>query len=83
MGVYDEIAVPCPTCGDPYYAQSKSGPCTLSTYQLYNAPADVLGDVNRHAPFECDRCHAVFYVALKVIATAVLGSSPDADEGRV
>lgn len=65
MGVYDIIAIACPKCKEPYYAQSKSGACELDEYQLETAPPDVLADVNRHAPFECD-CGAVFEVENKV-----------------
>ena len=64
MGVYDEIEVPCPKCGRRYYAQSKSGPCAMKTYTLYGAPDDVLEDVNRHAPFECDGCGAHFCIEI-------------------
>ena len=61
MGLYDTIAVPCPKCGELYPAQSKSGACEMKDYELDKAPSDVLADVNRHAPFECE-CGAVFEV---------------------
>lgn len=61
MGVYDTIIVKCPNCGADYNAQSKSGPCEMREYSLAEAPEDVLVDVNRHAPFECE-CGCVFEV---------------------
>jgi hypothetical protein len=64
MGMYDTILVPCPRCGDLYEAQTKGGECVLARYDLYSAPLDALGDVNRHAPFTCDKCGVVFYVQL-------------------
>lgn len=67
MGVYDEIRVPCPECGLIYHAQSKSGACEMRVYDLVDAPADVLHDVNRHAPFICPRCGEAFYVKHIVI----------------
>ena len=60
MGVYDIIIVPCPKCGEEYHAQSKSGECTLRTYNLQHVPSDVLSDGNRRAPFTCDKCGTRF-----------------------
>jgi DNA-directed RNA polymerase subunit RPC12/RpoP len=65
VGCFDTVMVPCPSCGEKYQAQSKSGPCKLVTYELTEAPGDVLDDVNRHAPFTCEKCHATFDVALE------------------
>lgn len=62
MGVFDTVKVPCPKCGETYYAQSKSGPCELDTFDLDKAPLDVLYDVNRHAPFTCFNCNCTFEV---------------------
>lgn len=64
MGCYETIMVPCPKCGAEYPAQSKSGPCTLETYTLADAPDDVIEDVNRHAPFTCESCGQSFAVEL-------------------
>jgi len=54
MGLYDTVVVPCPECGAPYHAQSKSGECILETYSLEDAPDAMMANVNRHAPFTCD-----------------------------
>ncbi len=62
MGVYDTVLIPCPKCGELYNAQSKSGECTLQVYDFNNAPPDVMANVNRHAPFICFNCNAVFHV---------------------
>lgn len=72
MGMFDSIMVPCPKCGEKTEAQSKSGDCTLAIYELNNAPPDVMGDVNRHAPFTCHNCGAVFRVNLQFVAIPVL-----------
>jgi hypothetical protein len=53
MGLYDTVKIPCPNCGEIYYAQSKGGECLLDVFELENAPANVLSNVNRHAPFVC------------------------------
>ena len=62
MGCYDTILVPCPKCGDLYEAQSKSGDCLLQVYDFEDTPLDVMANVNRHAPFTCSNCRAVFHV---------------------
>ena len=54
--------VPCPKCGEKYEAQSKGGECSLSQYELAACPQDVLSDVNRHAPFVCEKCGCMFDV---------------------
>lgn len=78
MGVYDSINIPCPKCGKRQEAQSKSGDCILAIYEIENAPADVLADVNRHAPFTCDKCGAVFEIKLTVLAQSVLLGNDEA-----
>jgi len=57
MGCYDEIILQCPECGTDYQTQSKGGACLLRVYRYPAVPADVMSDVNRHAPFECESCH--------------------------
>ncbi len=69
MGMYDIVFVPCPTCGERGEFQSKSGDCTLETYELDEAPDDVLRDVNRHAPLRCHVCGTRY-------AVEVSGSRP-------
>jgi len=70
MGVYDRVKIPCPKCGERQEAQSKSGDCELDIYEMESCPADVLADVNRHAPFTCDKC-GMFEIKLTVIAQSV------------
>ena len=64
VGTYESIRVPCPDCGEVYWAQSKSGPCMMASYDVDKAPNDVIFDVNRHAPFVCEKCGCVFMVEL-------------------
>ena len=74
MGLYDIINVKCPSCGEEYGAQSKSGECTLAEYDLTDAPTEVLRDANRHAPFSCSKCALVFCIDVihrKVVAGRV------------
>lgn len=65
MGCFDYVAIPCPRCTKIYWAQSKSGPCMMEDYELETCPEDVLWDINRHAPFECEYCGAEFKVGDK------------------
>ena len=62
MGLYDTILIPCPKCSHIHHAQSKSGDCSMNVFEIENAPVDVMGDVNRHAPFTCEVCRCVFSV---------------------
>ena len=73
MGMFDEVMVPCPTCGTKQPFQSKSGDCRMAVYELAECPPDVLADVNRHSPYTCETCGEVFAVqwaarAVKYIA---------------
>lgn len=76
MGMFDSINIPCPTCGSRQDAQSKSGQCHLDVFEMETAPFEVLMDVNRHAPFTCRKCGAVFAVKVKAMATTVLVKEP-------
>lgn len=69
MGMYDTVLVPCPNCGHKNEIQSKGGDCFLNEYELHDAPTDVLSDINRHAPHECEKCESGFSIHLKTIAT--------------
>ena len=64
MGCFDTVLVPCPKCGNKYQAQSKSGEQLFMSYELDEAPDDVIYDVNRYAPFRC-KCGALFHVTFK------------------
>jgi hypothetical protein len=70
MGCYDIVKIPCPACGHVLGFQSKGGDCSMSSYTLETAPADVLSDVNRHAPATC-RCGALVSVEIERKARAV------------
>lgn len=61
MGCFDTVRVLCPECGDVHFNQSKGGACLLRVYDLHNAPADVMSDVNRHGAVTC-ACGCVFNV---------------------
>ena len=54
MGVYDTVWVKCPKCGEENGFQSKSGDCSLRDFDLDNCPEDVMYNINRHSPMECD-----------------------------
>ena len=62
MGCYDIVNVPCPQCGEKQQFQSKSGPCYLGVFELDDCPADIMMDVNRHAPATCSKCGTRYYV---------------------
>lgn len=64
MGMFDSVYVRCPKCGKENEFQSKSGDCISGVYNLENCPDDVLEDVNRHSPCECD-CGAFYKVDIK------------------
>lgn len=72
MGMFDTVKVPCPKCGELEEAQSKGGECNLDVFTLAEAPPAVLSDVNRHAPFKCQKCGAVFNVQLFTTARSRL-----------
>lgn len=42
MGMFDSVYVPCPKCGHRNEFQSKSGDCSLMTYNFEEAPREVL-----------------------------------------
>jgi DNA-directed RNA polymerase subunit RPC12/RpoP len=66
MGMYDTIMAACPRCGTKNGFQSKGGDCDLSTYELDEAPADVLSDANRH-PMLCSECGTRYRIVVKTI----------------
>ena len=55
MGMYDEVMVVCPHCGNNIEMQSRSGKCTLHRYSSSNAPYDVLKGLEGDS-FYCDSC---------------------------
>ncbi len=74
MGTYDTINVPCPKCGTKSGFQTKSGQCTLTEYELNEAPADVMEDVMRHGPATCRSCGTVFGVQFQIVSTVTAQS---------
>lgn len=82
MGCYDTVMVPCPKCGRKEAFQSKGGDCLLRDFDLDEAPADVLADVNRHAPATCEHCGTLFGVAVvfNPVAKSVVWKPHDEDD---
>lgn len=83
MGCFDTVMVPCPKCGARSEFQSKGGDCILRTFDLENAPTDVLSDVNRHAPGRCDQCGTLFKVGPGARSIEVASSKACEACGRV
>ena len=54
MGTPDSVSGKCPRCRRKVFFQTKSGPNTLSVFPLETAPEDVMRDVNRHSPIQCE-----------------------------
>lgn len=67
--MFDTVLIPCPKCGKNHNAQSKGGDCMMHVYDIDDAPADVMSDVNRHAPFTCENCGQHFTIRVKLTAT--------------
>jgi hypothetical protein len=59
---HDIVVVPCPKCGLRQEFISISGPCKGVSYQLHDAPDDVLVGVNKQAPYACTLCKIRFMV---------------------
>lgn len=74
MGMFDMIIANCPECGEPSEFQTKSGPCVLATYNLSDAPEDVLADANRHSPNQCEKCGCYFKIDTLARKSTVLHS---------
>lgn len=57
MGMFDSVYVKCPNCKEKTACQSKSGPCELNTYELENAPPEVLvGITDGYGWTKCAHC---------------------------
>ena len=69
MGMFDSVWLKCPKCGTENEFQSKSGPCCLGSYTADNVPADVVLDINRHAPTACTKCGTLYEA---IVNTAVV-----------
>lgn len=80
MGCYESVLIHCPKCKAKQYAQSKSGPCEYGYYSsIEETPEDVLQDINRHAPFHCNDCGAIFEVDLEKKKTVECEDRPQID----
>ena len=75
--------VTCPKCGERHEFQSKSGDCNLEVYELHDCPDDVLFNVNRHSPYECD-CGSSLSVDVNTRSVVVDGViHPDTNVGNM
>jgi len=77
MGMFDEVYIQCPNCGDLNYEQSKGGPCQLYSYvwpneceepekvrNLQRPTPDVVMDwiASLNEVIECDGCCCRFII---------------------
>lgn len=70
--MFDIVRVPCPKCGALNESQSKGGDCTLTIYDLDNAPPEILADLSRYGTQTCDECGASFRIMVRCMAVPVL-----------
>jgi hypothetical protein len=67
MGMFDDVAVPCPCCGwfNDFQTKGADEDCALREFTLENAPDDVLSCVNDHSPCVCLKCDTPYYVNIR------------------
>ena len=70
MGMFDEVIVKCPKCGEMNTLQSKGGRCVLNTYSLDDCPEDVLKGLDES--FYCSGCEKVLKLVPKVVTKTVV-----------
>ena len=54
--MFDSVIIKCPNCSEYVEFQSKAGDCTLSRYNLHDAPPAILGDLSNESQIcKCGR----------------------------
>jgi len=71
MGMFDQVLVPCPACGEQLVFQSKSGERVLGSWHIENAPQDVLVGLDGKTRV----CSCGLPVSISIIKTAVVTTS--------
>ena len=70
MGMFDELTVYCPKCGNTIIFQSKAGECTLKRYTINTVPPDIAGDLNDEWK-ACPNCMAVVKIQTQTIVNVI------------
>lgn len=70
MGMFDSVYVDCPKCGTDIEFQSKAGDCILGTYNLNNAPQEILEDIEGDVE-ECHKCGETVKILFEASTKAV------------
>lgn len=65
MGVYDEIALTCPYCGEVNLEQSKYDECLMRIFDLENAPPSIIEHMIQQSPISCIKCDKPFEVIMR------------------
>lgn len=68
MGMFDSVMADCPNCGTKNEFQSKGGACELASYELHEAPAEVLAGAARH-PMRCRKCDTAYKIVVQCVVT--------------
>ena len=71
MGLYDEVDIACPKCSRINYMQSKAGDCDLKTYNIRNAPPEILTSLAKNT-FVCYECGSTVGIHVMVMANAYI-----------
>lgn len=73
MGMFDEVTIKCPECGNNVEEQSKAGPCLLRHYHIPgNAPLAVIADMQddgKAGRLFCSKCNSRLEIDVQHIVT--------------
>ena len=76
-----QIAVPCPKCQTKnWFLVESAGDSSGESYDISNAPMDVLEGINKNGPVTCGQCQTEYAVKLTLEMTITSTEAPKPPE---
>ena len=85
MGMFNEVRLICPNCGNGFTYQSKWGECTLERFTLEDAPLSVIADVHdegNRGRLYCEHCETALELKVRIQTDLVIKGDEIKDDWR-
>jgi hypothetical protein len=78
--MFDTYHYTCPYCQEENEEQNKSGPCSLSHFDIFDAPIEILANLQKYGLDPCTHCGETSRIVIPRFPAYLLKAKKEYDE---